>query len=102
MTPSEPATPEDVMIYAREGDYHRRLVVSMTTMPAGDVVIHRTRAGATSLRPSDPGAERDYPAILVLDPDNARHLADALQWAARIADPGSPDPEPPTTGDLPG
>jgi hypothetical protein len=77
--PSEPTehSPADIVIHDRG---RRQLTVrtNPTTMP-GAIVIHRW-----ARIPSD----RDR-VVAVLDADNARGLSDALQWAARIAEPRS-------------
>ena len=72
--------PEDVVVLDRG---QRRLTVFVAT--SGAFVIIRS-----PLR----GRPRSDRVVTALDRDNARGLSDALQWAARIAEPRSLDLEP--------
>jgi hypothetical protein len=81
MTPSEPTidlepvehAPQDVVVHDRG---QRRWTVFVAT--SGAVVITRS-----ALR----GHPRSERVVAALDRDNARGLSDALQWAARVAEP---------------
>ena len=67
-------TPQDVIVHDRGG---RQVIVSATTTTGTGVVVVRS-----ARVPSD----RDR-VVAALDSSNALNLADALVWAARIAEP---------------
>jgi hypothetical protein len=61
--------PQDVVIYDRGA---RRLATFVAT--SGDIVIRAELRGSQRV-------------VTALNAENARRLSDALQWAARLADP---------------